>query len=528
MQQASKERAIEIDRILTNDLRIYAEYAPLKVKHKEPTKGVVPFKLNNAQNIVHEKLEAQLKATGKVRAIILKGRQQGVSTYIGARFYHKTSRRPANNTFIMTHLAEATSNLYSMTCRYHDNVDLRLQTPTKSLSATGLEFEGLDSNYRVSTAGSKQSGRSYTVTNFHLSEYAFYPDPDSIKTGALQTVPESDGTEVIIESTANGMNNDFYKMSMDAINGKGEFILVFVPWFVQEEYRKTSPKDIVWTQKELEIKERYGLEYSQLYWRRNKIDTSFSGKETKFMQEYPCNPYEAFQASDDTLIDIEKLMDARKRTVADYDSPMILGVDPAHRGDRAVISARQGRKLKSCLVYDTKEEPLEPMEFVAIIIQAIKEFRPVKVFVDKGENGHAICSRLWELGYRDRVVAVDFGMRAFKRDVYENKRAEMWVSMRDWLENDEPQIPDDDEIQADLMAMPDYLLTTSNKIKLISKQKLKEDFKMSPDIGDSIALTFAFPVDPLNKGEVKSVGGIVKRRGHNQVKLKGSKKTIKM
>ena len=61
-----------------------------------------------------------------------------------------------------------------------------------------------------------------------------------------------------------------------------------------------------------------------------------------------------------------------------------------------------------------------------------------------------------------------------------------------------------------------------------SNEKLKEDFKMSPDIGDSIALTFAFPVDPLNKGEVKSVGGIVKRRGHNQVKLKGSKKTIKM
>ena len=53
------------------------------------------FELNRAQQYIHERLEAQLKATGKIRALVLKGRQQGVSTYEQARFFHKIVRRSA-------------------------------------------------------------------------------------------------------------------------------------------------------------------------------------------------------------------------------------------------------------------------------------------------------------------------------------------------------------------------------------------------------------------------------------------------
>lgn len=519
----------ELDEMLTGDLRFFCKHAPLQVKHKDPRKGIVPFVFNNAQNILHEKLEKQLKTKGKVRALVLKGRQQGVSTYIGARFYHSTSRRKANNTFIMTHLSDATSNLYAMTQRYHEYVDARIQTPTRTSSKTGMEFDGLDSNYRVATAGSKEAGRSYTITNFHGSEYAFWPDPDRIKTGALQAVPNIEGTEIIFESTANGMTNDFYTMCMDALAGKGDFELVFIPWFVQEEYRTKPPHDVEYTKEECILKEKYDLEWSQIYWRRRKIDDEFSGKTTKFMQEYPCNPYEAFQSSDDTLIDIEKVLDARKRTVVDDTAPIIMGVDPAHRGDRAVISIRQGRRLKTCIIFDTKEQPMEPMEMVQEIIHAISEHKPNKVFVDKGENGYAIISRLWEIGYRNKVVGVDFGMRAIRSDIYENKRAEMIVAVRDWIEQEEPDMPDSDEIQADLMSMPDYLITSSSKIKLISKQKLKEDFKKSPDVLDSLALTFAFPTDPLRGNQVKAVGGIDQpKRTRQNVKVKGNRKSIKI
>ena len=64
----------------------------LRIRGKSGT--IVPLVFNRAQRHIHERIEAQRAATGKVRALILKGRQQGCSSYVAARFYHRT-RGPA-------------------------------------------------------------------------------------------------------------------------------------------------------------------------------------------------------------------------------------------------------------------------------------------------------------------------------------------------------------------------------------------------------------------------------------------------
>ena len=52
----------------------------LKIKDKE---GVMsPFVFNEVQKFIQERLEDQKKRTGRVRAIILKGRKQGCSTLV--------------------------------------------------------------------------------------------------------------------------------------------------------------------------------------------------------------------------------------------------------------------------------------------------------------------------------------------------------------------------------------------------------------------------------------------------------------
>src|SRR5579872_6655849 len=66
------------------------------------------FELNRAQKYIHDRLEAQLEATGKIRALILKGRQQGVSTYVQARYFHKIITRRGKKAFILTHHADST------------------------------------------------------------------------------------------------------------------------------------------------------------------------------------------------------------------------------------------------------------------------------------------------------------------------------------------------------------------------------------------------------------------------------------
>jgi len=113
-RETERERAIIRVR---NNLELFAAEC-LKIKDKSG--GVVPFLFNRAQRYIHERLEQQLKETGKVRAIILKGRKQGASTYIAARFYQKAVLR-GKSAFIVAHEDLATTGLFEIVQRYQAN-----------------------------------------------------------------------------------------------------------------------------------------------------------------------------------------------------------------------------------------------------------------------------------------------------------------------------------------------------------------------------------------------------------------------
>lgn len=74
-------------RLLT-DFQFYSQ-AALKIRTKEG--AIAQLKLNPAQQILDEAVQKQLKSEGKVRVIILKARQQGLSTYVGGYLYHQGS-----------------------------------------------------------------------------------------------------------------------------------------------------------------------------------------------------------------------------------------------------------------------------------------------------------------------------------------------------------------------------------------------------------------------------------------------------
>jgi hypothetical protein len=57
-----------------------------------------------------------------VRAIILKARRLGVSTYVGARFYHCSTMWLGRRAFILTHEDRATQELFGLVKRIHENM----------------------------------------------------------------------------------------------------------------------------------------------------------------------------------------------------------------------------------------------------------------------------------------------------------------------------------------------------------------------------------------------------------------------
>lgn len=269
----------------------FIHYATKCLKIRYKSGAVREFTLNKAQLYIHQKLEEQKQHTGKVRALILKGRQQGVSTYIGARFYHKVSFNFGLQAFILTHALDATNNLYKMAQRYYENTPTPVKPQATTSNSKELIFGLLDSGYKLGTAENKAVGRSATIQLLHGSEVAFWNNAPEHAKGVLQAVPNSPGTEIVLESTANGVGNYFHQMWQQAEAGLSDFQAIFVPWFWQDEYAIDVPHDFVITPEEEELKHLYELTDNQLAWRRLKIsELSVNGSdgEKSFNQEYPC------------------------------------------------------------------------------------------------------------------------------------------------------------------------------------------------------------------------------------------------
>ena len=449
------------------------------------------FELNRAQLYIHERLEAQLAATGKVRALILKGRQQGCSTYVQGRFAHKIVTRRGKKAFILTHSSDATRAIFGMTKRYTENLPTEIfPQPDKSNDNT-LMYEGLESGYRVGTAGNAEIGRSMTNQYLHLSEFAFYKDAARISLGLLQTVAEISDTEIIKESTANGTDNDFYSDWQEAKNGKSRYQAIFVPWYWQDEYciedEKFTPNE-----EEKEWLEQFasnGLKHGHLNWRRIKLQDfkgDYEQKCRKFRQEYPFTDDEAFLSSiTDTFIKTEFVQKARK-TEVESQANLVIGIDPARKGDdRTAIIRRRGRKAYNLETHYN----IDTMELAGIIKRIIEKEKPRRVCIDSIGIGAGVVDRLHELGY-DIVEGVNVARKASEPDIYKNLRAELWDLMREWIIQEMPtQIPDSDELQTDLCGLG-YKYDSSDRLQIESKDDAKKRGLLSPDTSDALMLTF--------------------------------------
>lgn len=489
----STDREIAIRRRLRDDFEHYASKC-LKIRTKSGQ--IAPLTLNKAQKYIHGQLEGQRERMGRVRALILKGRQQGCSTYVGGRFYHKTTHGKGLRTFILTHEDAATQNLFEMVERYHDNCHPFVKPSTGAANAKELSFDKLDSGYKVGTAGTKGVGRSSTLQLFHGSEVAFWPHAETHASGVMQAIADEPGTEVILESTANGIGNFFHKRWREAETGQSDFIAIFVPWYWQDEYRKDCQADFVLDDEELEYAELYGLTDDQMCWRRAKIREL--GDPILFKQEYPATAAEAFQMSGhDSYIPAALVAKARK-TVCQPSGPLIIGFDPAWMGgDRHSMAFRQGR----CLLKVTSRTKLNTMESAGWLKQVIDAAKPRRVFIDVGGVGAGVYDRMMEWGrpYSNIIVPVNFGSSPLEPAPDEiggplNRRAEMWMKSKQWLEDPAGvSIPDSDSLQADACG-PSYKYDSHTRLQLESKEQMRKRDALSPDEWDAVALTFAEPV----------------------------------
>lgn len=291
--------------------RDFKRYCQVNLKIRDKSGKLVPLELNDEQTYLVEKVLDDLKNERPIRYIILKGRQQGVSTIVEALIMWWTATNKNVKSKIVAHDRETATQLYEMFRRYYDNANPIFKPQAKYNTKTDLTFDnetttGLKSQIDVASAGNTGVGRGQTIQWLHGSEVSLWPDGEELVAGLMQAVPLLKNTAIFIESTANGIGDYFHKTWQAAKKGQSVFTPVFFPWSMHSEYRIHPPHDFTLTEEERELKQQYNLDDSQLCWRREKMK-EFSDPD-KFKQEYPINDVEAFLASGRSRFHIPSLV----------------------------------------------------------------------------------------------------------------------------------------------------------------------------------------------------------------------------
>jgi hypothetical protein len=282
-----KNKIQKIIKTFKSNLTQYAKHC-LKIINKQGK--VIPFEFNEAQLLLDKQINEQYKKEGRVRMLILKSRQTGISTYCQARGFWKTVSAQNQNAVVVSHLNESTKAIFNIVKNFYENLPHPIVTPELKESTNNSMAFTHGSRWRIATARTGEVGRGWTTNYLHGSEVAFYPNADIIP-GLLQTVPEAE-SEILLESTANGAGGWFYDACMRALRGEGEWDICFIPWYMMPDYQRKCDPYFELEREEEDIKKMFKLTNEQIMFRRLKIQEL--GSEDLFRQEYPSTPQEAF------------------------------------------------------------------------------------------------------------------------------------------------------------------------------------------------------------------------------------------
>jgi len=273
----------------------------------------VPLVPNKAQAQFWWLMREQERRGFGVRILVPKARQRGVSTASEGDIFARAQDESHKHGLVIAHDSDSTEKLFRMTRRFQDRLRPELQRETEYSTKQEIVYaEPHGSSIRVATAGGKGAvGRGGTYHYVHCSEVAFWPDQVKTLTAALACVPDEPGTMVVMESTANGVGDEFHDRCLEAVDRQrrypGDFsgyVLLFLPWYEQAEYRSAIPSWYKWEGSEpADVEEdessllALGVNYEQLYWRRKTIREKSGGSVDNFHAEFPSTLDEAFVGS---------------------------------------------------------------------------------------------------------------------------------------------------------------------------------------------------------------------------------------
>ncbi len=262
-------------------------------------KQTIPFRRNPTQAYLETTKKRLKEKFGRIRLVILKGRQAGITTHEAILGLDQAIIRSNQKVGMLAHTDETRKSIFEKVKfafrEFPDAIQLnngKIFTKPQSKYDTKYELTLKDNNSSIAVV---RDPRGSTRSKLHISEMAFIKNAGDMLAGTLPSVPES-----IIETTANGFGNDFEKLwTKYADKGDNrERTCLFLPWYMVEEYSlplQKGEKVIV----PLELKHLneplwngYVLSEEQKKWYLEQYGTYTDPR--MMFQEYPSTPEEAF------------------------------------------------------------------------------------------------------------------------------------------------------------------------------------------------------------------------------------------
>ena len=319
-----------------HDFPFYA-YAYNFIKNKEGGR-MIHFKLSYAQRYLLSILEDMRLAGIPIRIILLKARQWGGSTLVQLyiawiQLFHKESwysdivaQDASTSRKIKAMYSKMLEKLPPWLIDCPDNAQLTF-TPYEGSQLDSIITYGKGTNITkardtvitIGTYNNPNSGRGGDISCVHYSEVGLWEDtdgkkPEDIIRSISSSLLMAPLTVEVIESTANGMVNFFYRAYQAAKQGKSNRRAVFVPWFKIEKYTRPVEDKATFAQWLLDNKDNDNppdgcLDSGKYYWHLWILGATFEAinwyilkrkdyiDHQDMMAEFPSDDVEAFRNS---------------------------------------------------------------------------------------------------------------------------------------------------------------------------------------------------------------------------------------
>lgn len=368
------------------------------VKVQNPNQGTCSFDLYPFQE------EALNTLVSSENTIILKARQMGISTLVGAYSLWLMTFFEGRSILCISITQETAKEIVTRVRFANSKLPTWLRVPCDIDNRLSLKLK--NGSYIKAASSSSTAGRSNSLSLLIIDECAFIQNVNEIWTSAQPALGKS-GKSIIL-STPNSVGNFFHKLWCDAESNSSDkhFSTIKMPWYLHPE------RDQAWRDKQTE------LNGAKAAAQENDCDFATSGDQVieyktieEYKNKYVKNPIEKRGSS---------LQDLWIWEYPSYSKSYLITADCA-RGDGSDYSAFHVFDIESLEQVAEYRGQITTKEYGNLLVSIATEYNDALLVVENNNIGWATIQQIIDRGYKNLFYGSSDLMVVDVEKTYSNK-----------------------------------------------------------------------------------------------------------